>query len=235
MRGCAVSAIVNLHREGHSAEPSLRSAVAALDAARDSGLSTQLVLVMDRPDAATSDVADGLSGTHDASTVEVDHGDLGLARNSGVAAAAGEIVAFLDADDLWGDEWLVRAHSLLERADGRVVAHPEINLVHGAAVRLVRHPDSADPTFDPDRFRLHNAWTALSCAPRSLYEAIPFPPNRLEDGFGFEDWSWNAETLRRGIRHQPVPDTVHVITLADDDSSLKARSRTAVRSDWIRP
>lgn len=230
-----VTAIVNLHREGRRCEPSILSAIAALGRATQAGIETELLLVLDRADDATTAIAADLGAEASARLVHVDFGDLGLARNSGVDHARGNYIAFLDGDDLWGDEWLLRAHQMISTVQGRVVLHPELSLVHGAAVRAVKHPDSNDATFDHGRFRLHNSWTALSFASRDLFLDVPFPKNRLHAGFGFEDWSWNAEVLRRGIDHRTVPHTCHVIALADDDSSLKARSRTAVRSEWSRP
>jgi glycosyltransferase involved in cell wall biosynthesis len=49
---------------------------------------------------------------------------IGAARNAGVAQASGELLAFLDADDLWTDDKLQRQLAVLE-------ARPDIDLVGG--------------------------------------------------------------------------------------------------------
>jgi glycosyltransferase involved in cell wall biosynthesis len=46
------------------------------------------------------------------------------ARNRGVAAASGEVIAFLDADDLWPEDRLMAGLQVL-------AAHPEVGLVFG--------------------------------------------------------------------------------------------------------
>lgn len=229
-----VTVIINLHREGKACVPSIRSALAAVRRAGSAGTACEVILVLDRSDQTTLDVAKEFGQPRGIQLLQIDVGDLGLARNAGVQAAAGRYLAFLDGDDLWGDEWLLRAHRAATREE-HIVWHPQLSLIHGAAVRAVLHPNSDDATFDHDRFSLHNSWTALSFAARDVFLEVPFPVNRLDDGFGFEDWSWNEEILRRGLHHRTVPETFHAISLREDASSLKARSRAAVRSDWKRP
>ncbi len=60
----------------------------------------------------------------------------GAARNTGVRAASGEFLAFLDADDLWTPGALVRA---LTRFD----AEPALETVFGHAAQFLS-PDAAD-------------------------------------------------------------------------------------------
>ncbi|MEZ5567990.1 MAG: glycosyltransferase family A protein [Halioglobus sp.] len=67
----------------------------------------------------------------------------GAARNRGVAAATGELLAFLDADDLWAPDKLQRQTACFE-------ARPELDVVWGR-VREFQHgrapEDSDTPTF----------------------------------------------------------------------------------------
>jgi hypothetical protein len=161
-------------------------------------------------------------------------GDLGAARNAAVDSCTSEWVAFLDADDLWGEHWLTAAHTAA--TDSGVessldVWHPAVNIIFGDHHSLLHHVDSADATFSWSRFRLHNQWTALSFVRHSTMTAIPFPRNDLASGFGFEDWSWNEEVLRRGGRHRVVAETCHFIHRSTD-VSLLSQSQQALRTPY---
>ena len=185
--------------------------------AGQAGLQVEAVAVLDRADALTRAVVEA-NGPDGLRLEEVDFGDLGLARNHGVENAKGHYVAFLDADDLWGTDWLLKAAEAAEARTGATVWHPEVNVYFGAEKRLFVHIDMEDEAFCPPALMVENHWTALSFAERRLYLDNPYPATNLSEGFGFEDWAWNMQTISRGIVHKVVPGTGHVIRRKPDQS-----------------
>ena len=62
----------------------------------------------------------------------MDEGDLGRVRNALVPQTAGGFIAFLDADDLFSENWLADGLDTLtaaERPGERIIAHPEVNII----------------------------------------------------------------------------------------------------------
>ncbi|MGQ7794081.1 glycosyltransferase [Faunimonas sp. B44] len=236
-----VAIVLNAHREGAICGPSVRSFRAAAARARAEGLSVQEIAILDRPDLPTRTMLEPLAGDG-VDVLTVDLGNLPMARNAGVAASAGDFVAFLDADDLWGENWLVDAYRFCSSAGRATVAHPELNVVFGAEQYLRWHVDSEGPDFDARYLRVANYWTSLAFAHRTVFERYPWAPISIEDGYGYEDWHWNCVTLEAGISHRPVPGTVHFIrrrrrsllaTSADHD--LVPRPTGLSSFEWIAP
>src|SRR5256885_1210877 len=105
-----ITAIVNLHAEGVLAYASLKSLFQAKVFAEAAGLRVETLAVMDKASDETLEVV-RLYNSQGIRSLRVEHGDLGQARNSGVEAATGEWIAFLDGDDLWGANWLAAAYN----------------------------------------------------------------------------------------------------------------------------
>lgn len=228
-----ISIVVNAHREGELLVTAVESANAARRTAAGQGLSAELLLVLDRPDAETRGLVEARSAAWQATPAVVDHGDLALSRNHGVALAGGRYVAFLDGDDLWGDRWLADACDAARRQAREVIWHPEVNVVFGHAEPYIfLHRDMEDPGFDADWLRIENYWTALSFGERSVFARHPYAPNRFDLGHGYEDWSWNMATIAAGVVHKVVAGTLHCIRRKPEGSLLSATAVSRALPDW---
>lgn len=91
----------------------------------------ELLVIDDGSTDRTAAVAAGFSGA--VRYERIPHSGAGAARNRGVAIAGGELLAFLDADDVWTPDKLARQVRTLE-------TEPELEAVFGH-VRQFRSPD----------------------------------------------------------------------------------------------
>lgn len=204
-----ISVILTAHREGVLAGATAHSARRAMArVAADLGSRCEVILVLDRANAATVAVLENAFDPALLTVLHTDEGDPGQARNHGVAAARGRCATFLDGDDLWSENWLTEAWTLTDRRPDCVV-QSACNMVFGNQRNLWWHIDSESPGFDPGYLEWANYWDAMTFARTEIYRKYPFRANDLRLGFGHEDWYWNAWTLSEGVPHKPAPETMH--------------------------
>lgn len=234
-----VSAIITGHNEGMLAGLGLRSLLDAVAVARDAGLSVEILAVLDNPDRATHEA---LAEVPDRGgrLIEVSHGDHGLARNDAIGNASGRYLAFLDADDLWSENWVVNAFRMCESEPGRVIAHPAVNWIFDNGGYCYFLPDQTDEAWNLSFVRVANPWDQLCMAPAEVHRAHPYHRRDLAAGFAYLDWSWNLETIGAGYVHRVVPDTIHFkrrrstsqFTQARDNRSLPFESELHDYAWW---
>jgi glycosyltransferase involved in cell wall biosynthesis len=215
-----VSAILNCRYEGLLLERSLDSAMQAIVASGFAG-ECELIVVADNPTRTTAGVLDRRKSTIDR-LIYTDVSDLGLARNVGVDASRGELILFLDGDDLWSSNWVRAAWAEYEIAPADSILHPQFCVFFGARCEILVHPDWRDSFFDARALAVRNFWTALCGTSRRLLTELPYPPIVPGRRTGYEDWSWYVETAARGLRHVSVRNTAHFVRLKQANSLREA-------------
>lgn len=217
-----ISVIIPCHKEGSELRRAIMSVFKQIEAP-----SCELVIVADRAAAATVAIADEVTTTiPDGFTVkrlQVDNGDLGLTRNAAIAEASGKHIALLDGDDLFGCKWLQQAHAHAGKfKDDNWALHTQWMIMFSAQNFLHRCFAENDPEFDAKDMVQYNAWSALAYAPRSLF--LKYIQEEANNGNQWEDWMWNTLTLGAGVRHECVPNSVHMIRMKHNESSLAFRA-----------
>lgn len=226
-----ITAIVTAHSETVLAGPSMASAEAAIAQAEAAGFAVERLIGLD---SATEACRSYFSQEAFAAwrRVEFSFRDQGQARNALVREATGRWIAFLDADDLWSENWLIEAARLLVAAgEDRIVVHPELNwFFEKQASILVKVPQD-DPLMLPHCLYFANYYDALAMAPREAHLDWPYADRDLGAGFALEDLQWNIETMADGWRHVVARDTIVFKRRREMSQNIRASQRAAVIRD----
>lgn len=202
--------IVTAHDETVVSGPTMRSADLAVEAARGRGYSVQPIIALDAATEATTAYFN--QARFDRWERRTMHeGDLGRVRNALLPDTDGECIAFLDADDLFSENWLAEGLAVLKGAEQRgerVIAHPELNVMFDRNAAVSRNVDQDSPLFTPHYFYVRNYYDSLCLAPRQAHEAAPYTPRDIPNGLSFQDWQFSIESMSRGWKHVVVKDTI---------------------------
>lgn len=214
-----ISVIITAHHEGRLAHRTMRSLFRSIEYANKRGISTEVIIIMDSPDKKTEDYF----STYKNSGIlfqKVDFGDPGSSRNYGVKQASGDYMAFLDADNLFGENWLYEAFVFLKQSIKDIVVHPEYHIVFENKNLIWQQISSNSNNFEVANLLEFNYWDTVCLTKRSVLMKYPYEIVPRRSGFGFEDWHWNCQTLAEGIEHHIVPGTVHFLRVKRTGSQL---------------
>jgi len=123
-----------------AAAPKATVVVAAYNAASTLGECLSSIRELNYPDYETIVIDDGstdstseIAGRAGVRAIRVEHHGLAAARNAGVGAASGEVVAFIDADARADRDWLYHLVETIERRDAAAAAGPNFAPAPGSA------------------------------------------------------------------------------------------------------
>ncbi|MCW5726858.1 glycosyltransferase family 2 protein [Parvibaculum sp.] len=225
-----ISVVVTAHNETIVAGPTVLSAEAACRVAEAGGFSVERLIALD---AATDACREFFTqpAFDNWTKVSLDQRDLGRTRNAIMSTVKGRWIAFLDADDLFSENWLIEGARRLAGAEARgerIIVHPEFNWIFDRGHSIFVKPDQDDPIFTPYFFYRSNYYDSLCMAPKEAHLEIPYIHRDIPNGLSFQDWQWNIETMAAGWKHVTAHDTIIFKRRRDDSLVTESRNRQSI-------
>lgn len=209
-----ISVIISFHREGHLAEESLWSLLQSAQVAACEGVSIEVIATLDCADQKTIDVVSAFDMPFPLTILPLELGDLGLVRNAAVSHGCGKATMIMDGDDLISQGFLRDAwRRLTEPGDSsRVIMRPGLIVFFGSTWGAARQVASSSPDFRRESLLLNNPWTSCCFAWRQTFASVPYSATTSRgNGFGYEDWHWNCQTLAMGYTHEIETESTHFV------------------------
>lgn len=141
-----------------------------------------------------------------------ENGGIGAARNTGVKASSGGLLAFLDADDIWVSDKLA-----LQLA--AFAATPNIDVVYGHA-RQFYSPEVSDDFKRKKGFAKEVMPATLSTAmliKRSSFLNVGY----YEEGKWIVDQNWYMQSQELGTKQVVLDDIVYLRRIHENNHSIK--------------
>ncbi|MEL6957335.1 MAG: glycosyltransferase [Pseudomonadota bacterium] len=225
-----LSVVVTFHNETLVGGPTISAADAAVASARAAGYSVETLMVLDNATPETQAWCAQARFDH-WDRIERSEGDLGRVRNAVVPLTKGRFIAFLDADDLFSENWLREGIAALNKAEAdgvQAIAHPELNWMFDALHLVFHKPAQDDPLFTPYHFYFMNYYDSLCMAPRACHLSHPYVHRDIPRGLSFQDWQFNIETMAAGWKHINVANTIIFKRRRETSLVMESRDRMAI-------
>lgn len=222
--------VVTAHNETLVAGPTMRSADLAVEAARARGFTVEQIIALDRASTATADYFNQPRFDHWQRRV-MDEGDLGRVRNAVLPDTEGDHIAFLDADDLFSENWLAEALTTVKAGEERgqgLIASPELEVLFDRNLASVRNLEQDSPLFTPYFLYLRGYYDSLCVAPRQAHLEVPYLHRDIANGLAYQDFQFAIETMSRGWKHVIVKDTIIFKRRRDTSLVVESSARKAI-------
>jgi glycosyltransferase involved in cell wall biosynthesis len=209
-----LTVVVNLHVEAELAHPTLKAVARAVRHAEQSGLTCQLLLMINSPSKRMKWYVEKSMPTQlldlKPEIIFVGFQDVGASRNAATALASGKNIVFVDGDNLFTDNWFTEGVRAINKvANRRLVIHPDLFLIFGDDLRAWKIRQSIDDDFSYRDIIEHNLWDSAAMMPIEIAIEVPYREMPSGGGFGPEDWQFNLDTLTAGIQHRTAEDTIY--------------------------
>ena len=204
-----ISVVICFHNEDFIAGWTLDTVQRMRTYAEANGFQTELICILDRADLATTIIVSGHACLSPIDRViEVENGDLGTNRNSGVAIARGEFIAILDGDDYYSENWLAAAAKAAHAEEGKAIFHPEFDVSFGEIYAFTKITDMRQQKYDLRSCLTTHPWVSTAFGRKDIFLSHPYQSTYVRrTGFGYEDWEWNLRLIAAGYIHLSVQDT----------------------------
>lgn len=212
-----LSIIITAHDEGLLAHKTMLSVERAIDCLRNNNITYELLISIDKGDNYTISYFKKYTKRHSKTIIyKWDFGDLSSSRNAMAKIAKGDVITFLDADDLISSNWFLEGYKIASK--NNTIVHQEYSISFGKKNVIWHKQNSVASNDDRIYFIDNNLWDSPSMAKREIYLKYPYYPNG--NGFGYEDKYFNAITLQNNIPHKVAPKTVLFVRRKDSRSML---------------
>ncbi|MGA6970284.1 MAG: glycosyltransferase [Candidatus Binatus sp.] len=166
----------------------------------------EMILVDDGSTDTTSEIA-GQAGVR---TIRVEHNGLAAARNAGVAAASGEVVAFIDADARADRDWLYHLIETIGRRDAAAAAGPNFapDAQSARAAAMAAAPGLPREVRAGDDRLAQLCGCNMAITKAALLKAGGFDPMFTAAGDDV-DLSWRLAALDETLAYAPGAVVIH--------------------------
>lgn len=203
-----LSLILNLHDEAPYLARTMRSAEDAARYAAASGISTELVIVLDAAAATTRQWIAGYSTDcfESIRRIEVQNDSLGPSRADGIRAARGEYFVLADGDDLMSFNSLAVLVETARAAGPDVIVIPEYLFEFGERYYIVKL--YGYPHIGPLQALFAHPFVSRIMMRCDRFPEAGYRDVRLNRSYAYEDWHFNSDALARGMRFMVAPGTI---------------------------
>lgn len=214
-----LTCVLTLGRRARDLETILRQHGAALAEATAHNLTCELIIVASRDTRVETVLASLRDYLPEHSLLFLEDFEEATARNTGIAAARGRLVAVFEGDALVSPGWLARAARRADEYGPDSIVHPAVMVTVGDGLRVFRSPDMGGDT-DLRGLVTHESWPCVAMARPDVFARVPYRPARAGSGFGFPTWQWNCDVTAAGGRHITVSRTASYRGWSVDERTL---------------
>lgn len=225
--------LVTFHSEQYLAHLTLLSLLRCIDYCVLKQIDIVLYIILDNADDLTTSVVHNFNFKDVSIRIEsVSFGDVALARNYACSNIHSKYIAICDGDDYYSHNWFTNAITYLDSVSHatsiKLVVHPEYMVTFGTTWTYAKQISASDKRPLIGLFS-DNWWGVWSVANSEVYKKHPFRSHIPQsNGFGFEDWHWNCETLAASIEHHSIPNTVGFYRRKTQSRNMVALSYSSI-------
>ena len=188
----------------------------------------EVSLNIDKPDNLTLKTANDLASKYKQLRVtQSDFGDISKVRNSFASSVSSSFLFFLDGDDFWCHDWVLK-FCKLKRIRYDTIYHPNYTIFYDSNhISLLRSKRRQSLTTTRSRLMIENLWSSSFIAHSEVFKKHKFRPGKVDDDskFAYEDWSFFRDCYAYGFKNSILKDTTHFHLLRENSNTVETTKR----------